>query len=245
MHSVLMRPRWIAAICVVAALVVGSLTVGQHALARGNADATVKQTAATGHTIDVGGHAEVTATPDMATLTIGVQTKASDAQSALSSNASKMSSVVSAIEGQSVAADHIMTSDLSLYLDSQSNIYVASHDLTVRLDNVNKVGPVLDAAVAAGANNSWGVDFGLKDSSTPHAQALQAAIADARKRADSMAGALGVSITGVATASESSATVPPPIRYGSAAPAAPAASTQVQPGQLTISADVSVSYTFG
>jgi uncharacterized protein YggE len=156
-----------------------------------------------------------------------------------------MNAVVAAIEGQGVAADHIQTSDLSLYRDSQSDTYVANHQLAVKLDSLDKVGSVLDASVGAGANNAWGVAFGLKNMAAERAQALKAAITDARSRADAMAAALGVSVTGVASVSESSAA--PPIVFGGAVPAAPAASTstQVQPGQLTIDADVTVSYTFG
>ena len=121
----------------------------------------------------------------------------------------------------------------------------ASHQLTITLDSINLAGPVLDAAVGAGADSSWGVEFGLKDASAQRSQALTAAIADARKKADAMATALGVSVTGVGSASESSYS--PPIQYGGVVPAsgASAAPTQIQPGQLTISADVTVVYTFG
>ncbi len=222
-----------------------SVFMGQRAFARTSTGAVARQTTSTGHTISVSGHGEAQATPDKATLTVGVQTKGIDAQTALSSNATKLNAVTAAIESQGVAADHIQTSDLSLYLDSQSNTYQVSHSLTVNLDNVTKVGAVLDAAVAAGANNSWGVEFGLKDTSAQEAQALTAAVTDARKRADAMAAALGVSITGVGSASD--VQFSPPIQYAGVARAAsaPSAATQVQPGQLTTSADVSVVYTFG
>jgi uncharacterized protein len=229
-----------------ALIVALSLAMGPRALARGNTGATTAQASPTAHTITVSGHGDATATPDMATITVGVQTKGTDAQAALASNSTKLNAVVAAIQGQGVAADHIKTSNLSLYLDSQTNDYQANHQVTVSLDSVSKVGPVLDAAVGAGANNSWGVDFSLKDASAQRSQALTAAIADARKKANAMATALGVTVTGVGTASEASYNTPP-IQYGAAAsaPNAPAAATQVQPGQLTVSADVSVVYTFG
>jgi uncharacterized protein YggE len=222
-----------------------SMSMGQRAFARSADGAVTKQATSTTHTISVSGHGHALATPDEATLTVGVQTKGVDAQQALSSNSTKLNAVVAAIEAQGVTADHIKTSDLNLYLDSQSNTYQASHDLTVTLDNVAKVGTVLDAAVGAGANNSWGVEFGLKDASVQESQALTAAITDARRRADAMAAALGVSVTGVGSASD--AAYSPPIQIVGAARAASAtsAATQVQPGQLTTSADVNVVYTFG
>lgn len=242
-----LKSGWNGFIIVAVLIVAGSLSIlmAQHALARGTVGAVARQTSVTAHTISVTGHGEATATPDMATLTVGVQTKGVDAQSALASNSTKLNAVVAAIQGQGVTADHIQTTDLSLYLDSQSNVYQASHQLTVKLENVSKVGAVLDAAVGAGANNSWGVDFGLKDASGQRAQALAAAIADARKKADSMASALGVSVTGVGSASEASYSSP--IQFGGVSRAASAAApnTQVQPGQLSTSADVNVVYTFG
>jgi uncharacterized protein YggE len=181
----------------------------------------------------------------MARITVGVQSKGQDAREALSRNSTSLNAVVAAIEGQGVPANRIQTSDLSLWFDDQHQAYAASHTLDVRIDDVNTVGSVLDAAVGAGANTSWGVSFGLKDESTARAQALQAAIADARKRANSMASALGVSVTGVVSAGEATVNVTP-LPYAAGAVRAPAASsTNVQPGQLTISADVTVVYSFG
>jgi uncharacterized protein YggE len=180
----------------------------------------------------------------MANITLGVDTKGASAQDALSANGAKMSAVIAAVEGQSVPASHIQTSNLSIYYDSQAGQYVASHQVDVRIDNTGKVGAVLDAAVAAGANNSWGVSFGLQDPSQAQAAALQNAVADARKHADAIASKLQVNITGVGSASEASY-YSPPIKYAGAA-AAPgvAAPTPVQPGQLDVTADVSVVYTF-
>jgi uncharacterized protein YggE len=245
MARLMSRNRTLAVILGLVLIAALSLSMGQRALARGNASAPTSQTLPTNHTISASGHGDATATPDKATIIVGVQTKGTDAQLALASNSTKLNAVVAAIQAQGVAADHIQTSNLSLYLDSQTNDYQASHELTVTLESVGKVGPVLDAAVGAGANNSWGVDFGLKDASAPRSRALTAAIADARKKADAMAAALGVSVTGVGSASEASYS--PPIQYAGVARAssAPSPATQVQPGQLTISADVSVVYTFG
>jgi uncharacterized protein YggE len=239
------KNRVLAGILALTVILILSVAVGQRAFARSATGAVTKQTTTTGHTITVSGHGEALATPDKATISVGVQTKGIDAQTALSSNSTKLNAVVTAVEAQGVTADHIKTTDLSLYLDSQSNTYQASHTLTVTLDNVAKVGTVLDAAVAAGANNSWGVEFGLKDASAQEAQALTAAVTDARRRADAMAAALGVSVSGVGSASD--VAYSPPIQYAGVARAAsaPSSATQVQPGQLTTSADVSVVYTFG
>lgn len=230
-------------LCTLLAVTATWFLAARAASARGNVGAPVRQTTAN-HTVSVGGHGEVAVPPDMATITLGVETKGDDAATALSEAASKMAAVISAVEAQDVPAAHIQTTNLSVYYDTQGGTYVADHEVTVQLDGTSKVGAVLDAAVAAGANNSWGVSFGLKDPAAARAQALQAAITDARSRADAMATALGVSITGVGAASEASYSTPP-IEPGVRAAAAPSASTPVQPGELTVTADVNVIYTFG
>lgn len=232
---------------IIALVIVGALAVlGQGVAARGNVGAPVRQTSGTGHTLAVQGHGETNVAPDQATITLGVQTKGADAQSSLSNNANKMNAVIAAVQAQGVPASHIQTSDLSLWYDSQNDSYVSSHQIAVRLDNVNKVGAVLDSAVGAGANNSWGVSFGLKDQSAAKAQALAKAVADARGHANSLASSLGVSVSGVGSASEVAYQYQP-MFYGAKAAAAPAQSsapTPVQPGELTVSADIQVTYTF-
>ena len=112
------KDRVLAGIVALVVIAVLSVSMGQRAFARSSTGAVSKQTSPTSHTITVSGHGDAMATPDMATLTIGVQTKGIDAQSALSSNASKLNAVVAAIQNEGVAANKIKTSDLNLYLDS-------------------------------------------------------------------------------------------------------------------------------
>lgn len=247
MNRAASRTLALAALIITAAVLLTAGIFVQRASARGNVGAPIGQAAPAGHTIKVAGHGEVSLAPDRATVTLGVQSKDTDAQSALSSNNSKMTAIIAAVQGQGVQASHVQTSNLSIWYDSQHNEVTVSHDITVRLDDVNKTGPVIDAAVGAGANTTWGVDFGIKDLSAARSQALQAAVADARKRADSLAAALGVTVSGVGAVEEATFTNPVPIRYsGVAAPApAPAPSTPVQTGQLQVTADINVVYTFG
>ena len=122
---------------------------------------------------------------------------------------------------------------------------VALHNLTVRLDDINAVGPLLDAAVGAGANTSWGVNYGLKDQSAARSQALKAALADARKHANDMAAALGLRITGVAAAEETTFGVSPGPKDVIPGAGGGMGGSPIQPGELTIAANVRVTYTFG
>ncbi|GAC1470547.1 MAG: SIMPL domain-containing protein [Chloroflexota bacterium] len=225
----------------VAVLLLGVWLVTGQGAARGASKPRTTSSASLAHSLSVTGHGQVQQAPDMASLTIGVEKRSTDAQDALSRAASATNAIVSAIEAQGVPTKNIQTGNLSLYHDDQRDQYIAGHELNVRVDDINKVGAVLDAAVGAGANSSWGVGFGLKDPSAAQANALKAAIANARARADAMAGALNVTITGVASATDGSYSSPP-IAYGAGAARAPSAGTTVQPGQLTLTADVNVTY---
>lgn len=234
------RPLALAVAAVVATTAAGIfLTHGASA----RAVSAPSRASAPSHTITVSGHGDVSVAPDMALVTLGVQTRAEDAATASSNNAVKMGAVISAIEAQGVTADHIQTTNLSLYFDEQRSQYIDEHDITVRIDNIAKAGAVIDAAVSAGATNSWGISFGLKNPSAAHARALQAAVTDGRTHADAIAGALGVTISGVGAASEPTYSGPV---YETGAPKSAAAGvpTPVQPGQLDITADVSLVYTF-
>lgn len=235
-------PALAAAIAIVVALAGSTIFFSARAGANGNA-APSRQSASSSHTIAVAGHGEVSVPPDMATLQVGVQTKRDAATAALNENAQRMAAVQAAIQTLGVPQSRIQTSDLSLWFDSEHGVYMASHTLTIRLDDISKVGPVLDAAVNAGANNSWGVSFGLKDPSAAQASALRAAVTAARQHADSIASSLGVTIDGVTSASEATFSVPQPMTvHGPVNSSAPA--TPVQAGELTVTADLNVLYSF-
>lgn len=231
-----------AAIALLVVFAGGAIFFSARAGASGNA-APSRQSTSSSHTIAVAGHGEVSVPPDMATLQIGVQTKGDAATAALNENAQRMTAVQAAIQALGVPSNRIQTSDLSLWFDSEHGVYLASHTLTVRLDDISKVGPVLDAAVNAGANNSWGVSFGLKDPSSAQVSALRAAVTAARRHADGIASSLGVTIDGVTSASEATFSVPQPMAVHGPVNAS-AAPTPVQAGELTVTADINVVYSF-
>ncbi|GAC1332736.1 MAG: SIMPL domain-containing protein [Chloroflexota bacterium] len=244
MNGLSARKKVLAVIAAMTALVLVALGLAQGAAARNNVGAPVGQSSTTGHTIAVQGHGQASVAPDMATMTLGVTSHDSTASVALSANGARMNDVIAAVRAQGIPDSHIQTSNLSIYFDAQHDYYVVTHEITVKLDNTSRVGAVLDAAVGAGANTSWGVSFGLKDPSMARSQALKDAVTDARKRADSMAVALGLTISGVGSAEETSYSYQP-IAYANQSLKAPSpASTNVQPGELSVTADIKVVYTF-
>jgi uncharacterized protein YggE len=112
--------------------------------------------------------------------------------------------------------------------------------------DIAKTGSVLDESVKAGANTGGTVRFGIADDDELSKQALKNAVQDARGKADAMAAALGVTITGVHSISEGSLSMPVAMQESFRADlaAAPAAGTPVEPGELKITAQVRVVYTY-
>ncbi len=208
----------------------------------GHAATPGQQAATTQRTISTWGHAEVAVTPNQASMTIGVQSRAGQARESLASNNTKIQRVMAAVTKLGVAKTAIQTSDLSLWYDSQQRNYVTTHNLGIRLDSVDKVGSVLDAAIRAGANNSFGVSFGLKNPATARSQALKVAIADARKRAETIAQALGTTIHQTVSVDEATAGYG---TKGAIGVGGGGGGTVVQPGQYVVAADVNVTYTCG
>lgn len=201
--------------------------------------------------ITVIGTGKVEVAPDVAFVNTSVMTRETTAKDAQDKNNITMAQVLKNLQSQGIVEKDIQTSGLSLSpvyaRESVITGYSASNTLTIRVNDITKVGPVIDAAVSAGANAGLSVSFGLKDRTAPTAQALEAATKEARGRADAIAKGLGVTITGVALASEELISYPMggmdsvAVRSAASADMAP---TPIQPGELTVTARVRVAFTY-
>ena len=205
-------------------------------------------------TLDLSAFGEVKTAPDQATITLGVQSKAITAADAMRQNAQQMSRVIAALRQAGVGEKSIQTSNLSL--DAQYAYdpnqpprltgYQASNDVLITVDDLTKLGSILDAAVASGANQVNGISFGLKDAEASEAAARLAAVKALRAKADLYAGATGYHVTRLISLSEGGGYAPGPIRPMMAmARLASAPETPVSPGELTVRVDVSGSYALG
>jgi uncharacterized protein YggE len=209
--------------------------------------------AAPEHTISVTGIGRVTLTPDVADLRLGVNMTAPTATEARSDAAAAMTKVVDAIKKGGVADKDIQTAAISLQpvYDYSNNGqgkltgFQVLNIVAVTVRDISKVGDLIDAAVIAGATSVDGVSFRVDDQTSAEAQARTAAVVDARAKANALAAAAGVSITGVSFISENSTTVPYPVPYAGAAPAKDMASTPVQPGTTEIDITVSMVFRIG
>ena len=226
------------------------------ALALGAAGAAAAAEALGPHTsfITVGGTAEVAAAPDRAQLTVGAVAEDRKAQDAQRQIAAVLQRVIKDIRALGIPEEKIRSTGLSLTpvyaqpgpkpaagSDAARIVgYRASDSLRVQIEPVDRVGAVVDAAIGAGANQMGGLVFELRDDLPYRRQALQAAVQEARAKAEAIAAAMGLALGEVIDVREDGAHAPYPAERRFAAPAA--AGTPVQPGQIQVMASVTVRY---
>lgn len=199
--------------------------------------------------ISVSGQGEISATPDMARLSLGVTTQDKDAGKAGSENARLSGKIMDAITAAGIAKKDIQTSQYSVqavfdYKQSPPKLtgYQASNVVTAKIRDLKKVGEIIDQSIAAGANNVQGVTFELENDSPVRDEALKAAAKEASNKAHIIADALGVKLGGLRAASENVARPIYPMAYARMEAAAPAPETPISPGQLTVTATVNLIY---
>ncbi len=147
--------------------------------------------------ISVNGTGVVTLTPDMATIQIGVNTENASAERAVAENTQQADAIRAALDGFGIAEEDIQTSNFSIYPRQDYDIngqitgvtYVVQNTVTVTIRDLDSFGRVLDAVVRSGANNIYGITFDVADREAAYALALEAAVANARARAEIMAAA--------------------------------------------------------
>jgi uncharacterized protein len=227
----------------IACLVLMTASIGSVAAQEDTANERLIHTSATG---------EVTTTPDQAEISVAVQTENLDPQAAQAANARTMADVINALKKAGVADKDLKTTGFSMYpvyddtgsfLLKNIKFYRVTNTLAIRATDVAKTGDLLDLAVANGANNVNGVTFTLSDEKQQELRddALTEAMQLARADADTVAKAAGLTITGVREITVGGGNVPYPGPMYSAANMKEAA-TPLQPGEMTVTASVSVSY---
>lgn len=237
---------WVGRLVGLAAVVV----VVAPAAAYGDAPATASPAPAT---ISVTGNGTVMLAPDVADLSIAARSGAYSATAARSRANLRTQRILAAIVHAGVDRGAIQTSGISLQRTSTKPrahkppriFYTASNSLSLHLTNVQLVGPVVDAATAAGADSIDGPNYSFASPSAGRAQATQAALADARTRADAAAAASGYHITGVQSIDidPGDATVAPtPLAASAPAAALEKAPTPALPGREEIDSSVRVVY---
>ena len=198
--------------------------------------------------LTVGGQGLSSAQPDLATISLGVSSRAATAAEAMTQNAEAQNKVIEALKAEGIEARDIPTSGLNLspMLDYSKDGeaprvtgYAAQNNVTVRVRDIAGLGAVLDKLVASGANEIGGINFTREDMTEAEDAARSAAVQDARRRAEIMAEAAGMRLGPLLRLSDTPVeSQPVPMMRMMAAEAKGSAPTPVEAGELTVSANV-------
>ncbi len=202
--------------------------------------------------VAVQGEGSVTTVPDQAHINTGVTTKADTARQALDANNAAMGRLMAALKKADIDEKDIRTSNFSVspwyepYIRNKPRViggYQASNQVRVRVRDLSKLGPVLDAVVTAGSNRVNGVQFSVGKPETLMDEARRKAVADAKRRATLYAEAAGAKLGRVVSINEQAAHFPRPhLVQAEALMRSQADSVPVAPGTQKVSATVSVRF---
>ena len=201
--------------------------------------------------VSVTGMGEASGVPDQAEVGAGVQILADTVLQATQENQSIVERIMAALEEQGIPEEKIQTSNYSIWAEQdyqeprQNRIggYRVSNIVSIKIDDVSKVGDVLAAVTNAGANSIHGIQFGVKDTAALEQQARKSAMEDARARAEALASLAGVQLGEVLSISTSYGAGPPgPMMARRFEMADAAASPGISPGQQSVNVQVNVSF---
>ncbi|HZY40431.1 MAG TPA: SIMPL domain-containing protein [Anaerolineae bacterium] len=247
--TIMMTKRVLAA--VTGLLMIGSIA-GCAAVGAPTASALNQTPAATaGRTITVVGGGTASGAPDRATAQLGIETQSTTPEQATRANNEQMTKLIAALTAAGIDAKDIQTTYYSVYTEQRYKpetgeatgeiVYHASASLSVTIRDISQVGAVLDKAVTAGANNISGVSFSVADTTKLEATAREKAVADARARAADLARLFGGQVGDVIEISEVVTGGPVPML--DKAMGLGGGGTPIQPGQLSISMQLQVTFT--
>ncbi len=205
-------------------------------------------------TISVEAQGKVTALPDIAMISIGVQTEKRTVAEAQTENSTKMNAIVARLQQSDIAKEDIQTTNYSIYPTYDypngrqvTRGYQISQNLDIKVRKLDALNDILASVAGLGANQVGGVNFTIDDPEELRQQARLKGLEAAKKRAQDLAQAAGVRLGKVVGFSESSASVPQPIPYArdmavGMGGAAPTAAPNVQPGSQDVIVNVTVQY---
>lgn len=205
--------------------------------------------------LTVRGQGNVSTRPDLAVVTLGASVRRESAGQAFNRSNELISQVFTALREQGIDTERdVTTRQFSLSPEygrppqdggpAPLVAWRAVNILSIKIRDFGKIGPVVDASAAILGNEAQisGISFTLENSAAAARQARDAAIADARARAQQIAEAAGVRLVRVLSINETSAPSAPVVRAATSAVAAAPAPTEVSAGELTISVSVEIIY---
>lgn len=209
-------------------------------------------------TLSIDAEGRIAVDPDIAYISAGVETEALTAKAAMAENRAAMNKVFGVLKGAGIADRDMQTSNFQIhprydYVEERNGEtrrgrqvlrgYSVTNQLTVKVRDLDTLGPTLDALVEAGGNTFNGLRFGLDDDTAAMNQAREAAVKSALARAELLAGAAGYRVGRIVTMSEHSyRNDPQPMAMMARAEAADMGPTPIAAGEVSYAANVSVTF---
>lgn len=197
---------------------------------------------------------EVKVSPDRATIQISVQTRAPTAAAAATQNATKLQGVLSALRERGLTNDQLSTMNYNLSpdyrhregQDPEITGYTVTNTILADVRQLTQVGPVIDAALSAGANMMTSLQFYASNTEAARRTAITGAITKARADAETAARAAGGTLGLLIEVSIGaySPQPPQPMFRMEAVIAGGRADTPIQPGQETLTVSVNTRWRF-
>ncbi len=206
------------------------------------------------YTITISGEGKIVAIPDIATISLGIQTEKKTVADAQKENTDKMNSLIKELKGLDIEAKDIQTANYSIYprYDWTTNKqvligYNVSQTAEVKIRDLEKVGTVIEAAGRLGANQIGGLNFTIDEPEKLRQQAREKALENAKEKADALAKIAGVKLGRLVSFTEDNSNQPYPIYKSYALEARSADSAagmapQVEPGSQDVIVNVTVTY---
>lgn len=205
-------------------------------------------------TLNVSGVGVVYLTPDIAYITIGVNTQRDNAADAVEENKTQTTAVIQAIRDAGVEEKDIRTNNFSIWSNprydefgqlSGAVTYVVDNTVNVTVRDLDTLGDLLDAAITAGANSIYSIQFDVEDKTEAQKDARAQAVEDAKTEAAELAEVSGVTLGEIQNINYYESGSPYYYdfgRGGGGGAMSEAASVPIQPGQLAITVSVNLTY---
>ncbi len=201
-------------------------------------------------TVAVSGSAEIEAEPDRAVVHLSVESTADGAEAARAQVAENVSELRTALRDQGIASDRIRSTGFSIREDRPRErektdaepTYRAEHRIEVVLDDIDRVGTVIETVAKTGGARIHGVEYTLSDERRQELrqEALRKAMSNADLEAQTIAESAGLTLAGVHSVSTSDTRVH--TAHREVAMASDASATDLDPGPVTVKATVNVEY---
>lgn len=202
-------------------------------------------------TFQVSGEGKVTATPDVAQVTVGVQANAATVKAAQDQLNSNINKVSDAIKKLGIEGKDIQTTNYNIFPvrgdfnagPSKITGFEASTNLEIKVRQLEKANSVIDAATSSGANQVGGINFDIDDKSKLENEARQKAVDEAKKKAEAASRIAGFRLGRIINYSENTGGFPQPIPLRAMGALEKVdTTTQVEVGSQEITIQVTLSY---